>query len=120
MTFAESFANGFVLEKRTHLEGGFWGRFVGKLTDADAMGVYYLECCRRWVVRVVLALREMLRQVPQSCGIPSYDGTQHDRSEKEGVVCNEDMMASGPLALQIHPEIGRPGGTAYLQIRIAN
>jgi hypothetical protein len=86
MTFAESFANGFVLEKRTHLEGDFWGRFVGKLTDADAMGVYYLECCRRWVVRVVLALREMLRQVPQSCGIPSYDGTQHDGPEEDQLI----------------------------------
>ena len=25
----------------------------------------------------------MLRQVPQSCGIPSYDGTQHDRPERD-------------------------------------
>ncbi len=36
---------------------------------------------------------EMLRQVPQSCGIPSYDGTQHDRWE-------ESEAATGGVASQ--------------------
>jgi hypothetical protein len=127
LLFAGAFANGFVLEKRTHLGRIFYGVPAAVSTysdlrlrreeprDADAM-----EHGRRREFQQRRQTTEMLRQAPQSCGIPSYDGTQHDRSEKEGVVCNEDMMASGPLALQIHPEIGRLGGIAYLQTRIAN
>ena len=47
----------------------------------------------------VLVSWEMLRQVPQSCGIPSHDGTQHDRSEEEEVICNNRHLSAGHGAI---------------------
>src|SRR6266446_6516982 len=35
-----------------------------------------------FALQIERATTEMLRQVPQSCGIPSYDGTQHDNLER--------------------------------------
>ena len=72
--------------KRTHRKGILRGEMMdfgtgfGAFLDAFAMGCKVFDLVKMpRLLEGSLVSCKMLRQVPQFCGIPSYDGTQHDR-----------------------------------------